>query len=82
MLSKHTIYLERIISRMDRETRIELFKIFLMVVILVWLNKSQGINANISETNIVEKSTNNIENNEKEQSNTSVKQENSKTDEK
>lgn len=74
---------------MDRETRIELFKIFLMVVILVtlicgivWLNKSQGMNANVNETNIVEKSTNNIENNEKEQSNTSVKQENSKTDEK
>lgn len=74
---------------MDRETRVELFKIFLMVVILVvlicgivWLNKSQGMNANINETNIVEKSTNNIENNGKEQSTISVNQENSKTNEK
>lgn len=74
---------------MDKETRIELFKIFLMVIILValicgivWLNKSQCMNANVNETNIVEKSTNNIENNEKEQTNSSVKQENQKTDEK
>ena len=74
---------------MDRETRVELFKIFLMVVILVvlicgivWLNKSQGMNANINETNIVEKSTNNIENNEKEQTNSSVKQESQKTEKK